>query len=44
VHWIGASGTERNYSAFEVQRKAKLAHKQAGFERQQARIAEIQRC
>ena len=32
-----------NYSAFEVQRSERLAQQQAGFERQQARIAEIQR-
>lgn len=31
-----------NYSAFEVQRSERLAQQQAGFERQQARIAEIQ--
>jgi len=32
-----------NYSAFEGQRSERLAQQQAGFERQQARIAEIQR-
>ena len=32
-----------NYSAFEAQRSERLAQQQAGFERQQARIAEIQR-
>ncbi|WP_417531569.1 ATP-binding cassette domain-containing protein [Marinobacter lipolyticus] len=32
-----------NYSAFEEQRSERLAQQQAGFERQQARIAEIQR-
>lgn len=32
-----------NYSAFESQRSERLAQQQAGFERQQARIAEIQR-
>ncbi|MGF2688578.1 ATP-binding cassette domain-containing protein [Marinobacter sp. DUT-3] len=32
-----------NYSAFEGQRGERLAQQQAGFERQQARIAEIQR-
>ncbi|WP_417515879.1 ATP-binding cassette domain-containing protein [Marinobacter sp.] len=32
-----------NYSAFEVRRSERLAQQQAGFERQQARIAEIQR-
>jgi len=32
-----------NYSAFEDQRSERLAQQQAGFERQQARIAEIQR-
>ena len=32
-----------NYSAFETQRSERLAQQQAGFERQQARIAEIQR-
>src|SRR5690554_5826290 len=32
-----------NYSAFEVQRSERLAQQQAGFERQQARIAEIQK-
>ena len=32
-----------NYSAFERQRSERLAQQQAGFERQQARIAEIQR-
>lgn len=32
-----------NYSAFEVQRSERLAQQQAGFERQQVRIAEIQR-
>jgi ATP-binding cassette subfamily F protein 3 len=31
-----------NYSAFEGQRSERLAQQQAGFERQQARIAEIQ--
>jgi ATP-binding cassette subfamily F protein 3 len=31
-----------NYSAFESQRSERLAQRQAGFERQQARIAEIQ--
>ncbi|MDN6320009.1 MAG: ATP-binding cassette domain-containing protein [Marinobacter sp.] len=32
-----------NYSAFESQRSERLAQQQAGFERQQAKIAEIQR-
>lgn len=32
-----------NYSAFESQRAERLAQQQAGYERQQARIAEIQR-
>ena len=32
-----------NYSAFESQRSERLAQQQAGYERQQARIAEIQR-
>ena len=32
-----------NYSAFEAQRSERLAQQQASFERQQARIAEIQR-
>ncbi|KPQ27314.1 MAG: ATP-binding cassette, subfamily F, member 3 [Marinobacter excellens HL-55] len=32
-----------NYSAFEVQRSERLAQQQSSFERQQARIAEIQR-
>ena len=32
-----------NYSAFEAQRSERLAQQQAGYERQQARIAEIQR-
>jgi len=32
-----------NYSAFERQRSERLAQQQAGYERQQARIAEIQR-
>ncbi|RMJ02621.1 putative ABC transporter ATP-binding protein YheS [Marinobacter litoralis] len=32
-----------NYSAFEIQRSERLAQQQASFERQQARIAEIQR-
>lgn len=32
-----------NYSAFEGQRSERIAQQQAGFERQQARIAEIQR-
>jgi len=32
-----------NYSAFETQRAERLAQQQAGYERQQARIAEIQR-
>ncbi|MGC8119955.1 ATP-binding cassette domain-containing protein [Marinobacter sp. VGCF2001] len=32
-----------NYSAFERQRAERLAQQQAGYERQQARIAEIQR-
>ncbi|MBZ2170297.1 ribosomal protection-like ABC-F family protein [Marinobacter sp. F4216] len=32
-----------NYSAFETQRSERLAQQQAGYERQQARIAEIQR-
>lgn len=32
-----------NYSAFEGQRSERLAQQQAGFERQQARVAEIQR-
>ncbi len=32
-----------NYSAFEGQRSERLAQQQAGYERQQARIAEIQR-
>ncbi|WP_339780961.1 ATP-binding cassette domain-containing protein [uncultured Marinobacter sp.] len=32
-----------NYSAFEGQRSERLAQQQAGFERQQARIVEIQR-
>lgn len=32
-----------NYSAFETQRSERLAQQQASFERQQARIAEIQR-
>ncbi len=32
-----------NYTAFEGQRSERLAQQQAGFERQQARIAEIQR-
>ncbi|WP_339804687.1 ATP-binding cassette domain-containing protein [uncultured Marinobacter sp.] len=32
-----------NYSAFEGQRAERLAQQQAGFERQQARISEIQR-
>ena len=32
-----------NYSAFEDQRRERLAQQQAGFERQQARIEEIQR-
>jgi ATP-binding cassette subfamily F protein 3 len=32
-----------NYSAFEGQRSERLAQQQAGFERQQTRIAEIQR-
>ena len=32
-----------NYSAFETQRSERLAQQQAGFERQQVRIAEIQR-
>ena len=32
-----------NYSAFEHQRSERLAQQQAGYERQQARIAEIQR-
>lgn len=32
-----------NYSAFETQRSERIAQQQAGYERQQARIAEIQR-
>ncbi|MCL7945584.1 ATP-binding cassette domain-containing protein [Marinobacter sp. ATCH36] len=32
-----------NYSAFETQRSERLAQQQAGYERQQAKIAEIQR-
>ncbi|MDX1456370.1 MAG: ATP-binding cassette domain-containing protein [Marinobacter sp.] len=32
-----------NYSAFERQRSERLAQQQAGYERQQARVAEIQR-
>lgn len=32
-----------NYSAFEIQRSERLAQQQASFERQQVRIAEIQR-
>ncbi|MET4026976.1 ATP-binding cassette subfamily F protein 3 [Marinobacter sp. MBR-99] len=32
-----------NYSAFEVQRSERLAQQQSNYERQQARIAEIQR-
>jgi ATP-binding cassette subfamily F protein 3 len=32
-----------DYSAFETQRSERLAQRQAGFERQQAQIAEIQR-
>lgn len=32
-----------NYSSFEIQRSERLAQQQASFERQQARIAEIQR-
>ncbi|MDL0432366.1 ATP-binding cassette domain-containing protein [Marinobacter sp. TBZ242] len=32
-----------NYSSFETQRSERLAQQQAGYERQQARIAEIQR-
>ncbi|MFP3976387.1 ATP-binding cassette domain-containing protein [Marinobacter sp. KMM 10035] len=32
-----------NYSGFELQRGERLAQQQAGFEKQQARIAEIQR-
>ncbi|MCH8499235.1 MAG: ATP-binding cassette domain-containing protein [Marinobacter sp.] len=32
-----------NYSAFEVQRSERLAQQQAGYERQQAQVAEIQR-
>lgn len=32
-----------DYSAFEAQRSERLAQRQAGFERQQAQIAEIQR-
>ncbi|MBK1873965.1 ATP-binding cassette domain-containing protein [Marinobacter sp. 1-3A] len=32
-----------NYSGFELQRSERLAQQQAGFEKQQARIAEIQR-
>ncbi|HCW90785.1 MAG TPA: ABC transporter ATP-binding protein, partial [Marinobacter sp.] len=31
-----------NYSAFEAQRSERLAQQQAGYERQQARIEEIQ--
>ncbi|EDM47871.1 ABC transporter, ATP-binding protein [Marinobacter algicola DG893] len=32
-----------NYSSFETQRSERIAQQQAGYERQQARIAEIQR-
>ncbi len=32
-----------NYSAFETQRSERIAQQQAGYERQQAKIAEIQR-